>query len=481
MANAEDTPSAIADPLPLQRTGVMQSRWNSAEGLDMGGISALIPLTPSLPDGDRSSATLFFAEPYGQWVEGGPHQTGIGFGFRQLHGAQSLYELTETPKFFDEGFYVGANVFFDRANTQSELNLWQLSLGAEAGTRWVDLRGRYHFPIGDGKTTQQRSVSTFTHTSETNGVESNQTLTFDSTLSLFTESLGGWEADAAFLVPGIDRWVDLRILAGYAAFQSPTVDFLKSETWRTGIDFRPVPAVSLSAIWNENEALFGANWVYGAGVQIPFEINAPGTGACGTRGGFWGAIKESFRPHRSRLAERFLEPTRRNPLPMQIGTSIQGIETTATYTGTLTRPDGSVERVSASQSAHYSGASIQTVAPSSAAGFGVEGITSVLATGDLDSGSATEVSQPGVSKGAADSGADSGTNSGYQGPAFLLSLFPELANVGDYALPEGWSFGTGAVFSSDGGVYSSDGSYFEIRYDSGADFTVTAVGDETPP
>jgi hypothetical protein len=118
-----------------------------------------------------------------------------------------------------------------------------------------------------------------------------------------------------------------------------------------------VPAVSLSAIWNENESLFGANWVYGAGLQIPFELNAPGTGTCGTRGGFWGAIKESFRPQRPHLTNRFLEPVRSRslPLPMQVGTSVQDIKTTTTYQGTFTLPDGSVARLSGSQTSSSSG------------------------------------------------------------------------------------------------------------------------------
>ena len=349
-------PAAIVDPLPWWRTGAVQARWDSAEGLDMGGVNALIPLHASMAQGGSLSGTMFFLEPYGQWVEGGPHQAGLGLGFRQLHSRQTVPEPDENPKFSDEGFYVGGHLFFDRANTRSEQNIWQLTLGAEAGTRWLDLRGQYHFPVGDGKTTQYRSVTTYSQTSESNGIQADQTLTVDSTLSLFTEGLRGWETEAAFLVPGIDRWVDLRVLAGYAAFESPRVDSLHYDTWRMGLDFHPVPAVTLSAIWHENEALFGANWVYGVGFQIPFEIDAPGNGACGTGGGFWGPIREAFRPQRRHLADRFLEPTRSHPLPMQIGTSIQNVHTTTTYNGSFTLPDGRVEHLSSKHSSSSSGA-----------------------------------------------------------------------------------------------------------------------------
>jgi len=405
MTTAEEEDAAIVDPVPWWRTGALQARWDSAEGFDMGGVNALIPLHAAMAQDGTPSGTMFFLEPYGQWIEGGPHQAGFGLGFRQLHSTQSLAAPEENPKFFDEGFYVGAHLFFDRANTRSEQNIWQLTLGAEAGTRWVDLRGRYHFPIGDGKTTNYRSVTTYTQTSEGNGVQGTETLTFDTTLSLFTEGLGGWETNAAFLVPGLDRWVDLRVLAGYAAFQSETVDSLKYDTWRTGIDFRPVPAVSLSAIWNENESLFGANWVYGAGIQIPFEIGAPGAGACGTGGGFWGAIKESFRPQRPHLTNRFLEPTRSRslPLPMQVGTSVQDIKTTATYQGTFTLPDGRVAQVSGSQTSSSSGS-----------GSYATGATTVMAGSLQLSGGASFVTSTLASSGTTGptGGVATGSNSG---------------------------------------------------------------------
>jgi hypothetical protein len=83
----------------------------------------------------------------------------------------------------------------------------------------------------------------------------------DTTLSLLTESLRGWQMDATLLVPGIDRWVDLRVIGGYASFESPTVGSLEYDSWRLGVDFRPVPAVVLSAMWHENERLFGDQWV----------------------------------------------------------------------------------------------------------------------------------------------------------------------------------------------------------------------------
>ncbi len=108
-----------------------------------------------------------------------------------------------------------------------------------------------------------------------------------------------------------------------------------------GVDFRPVPAVVLSAMWYENERLVGDHWLFGLGVEIPFSISDRGSS-----GGFWKNVKNAFKPRRRHLAERLIEPSRRNTLPMQIGTSRQKVETQITYTATIILPDGRVVEVS---------------------------------------------------------------------------------------------------------------------------------------
>jgi hypothetical protein len=163
----------------------------------------------------------------------------------------------------------------------------------------------------------------------------------DTTLSLLTESLRGWQMDATLLVPGIDRWADLRVIGGYASFESPTVGSLEYDSWRVGVDFRPVPAVVLSAMWHENERLFGDQWLFGVGVEVPFETRNLGDG----KGGFWRQVKRAFEPRRRHLAERLIEPARRHSLPMQLGTSVERVETEAYYAVSLILPDGQVVRV----------------------------------------------------------------------------------------------------------------------------------------
>lgn len=330
---------------PWWGNGSVQMRYENAGGQSIGNFSGLVPLHGSLGEAGMLSGSLLFAEPYGQWIEGGAYQAGIGAGFRHLFGKQSVTALFEQPKglvgFLEEGIYVGANAFLNGANTGVGDSFWQLAMTAEMGTRWLELRGRYHLPLDDGQQSAQRLVQAYSRPLNFGGIRGTEMVILDTTLSLLTESLRGWQMDAMLLVPGIDRWADLRVIGGYASFESPTVGSLQYDSWRVGVDFRPVPAVVLSAMWHENEQLFGDQWLFGVGVEVPFETRNLGDG----KGGFWRQVKRAFQPRRRHLAERLIEPARRHSLPMQLGTSVQRVETEAYYVASLILPDGQVVRV----------------------------------------------------------------------------------------------------------------------------------------
>jgi hypothetical protein len=362
------SPPVIQDPVPWWRTGVAQANWQSAEGFDMGGLSFLVPLHATLAPDASGSGTMFYTEPYGQWFEGGAYDSGLGFGFRHLRAGSSE----------DGGgtFFFGGNGFVHSANTWTGQDLNRFSLGVEAGTRRFDVRARRHFP-GNDVTTTVRSVTRFEGTSESGGIQAEESLTFDTTATLLSESLRGWETDASWLVPGVDRWADLRVLAGYAAFESPSLAGYEVDSWRAGLEFRPLPAVSLSAIWHENEQLFGASWLYGVALEVPFEFGDPGSGSCaGPSGGrgWLSGLRTSFRSrartpggNRAPVAPgRFFATARPFPVPVQgtTATTVRGIEVKTTYVGTFTAPDGTTRTVreTATTSGSVGGASTTTVA-----------------------------------------------------------------------------------------------------------------------
>jgi len=165
--------------------------------------------------------------------------------------------------------------------------------------------------------------------------------------------LEGYDLTASLLVPGLDRWMEARLIGGYAYFQSPTFESIDYDSWRFGVEVRPVPAIVLGATWFENEALVGDNWLFSIGFQLPFETADIGDG----KGGFWGHIKDAFKPKRRHLAERLREPTRRYALPMQLGTGLKSYERKFSYEHHVSYilPDGTVVTVvDESESASYS-------------------------------------------------------------------------------------------------------------------------------
>jgi hypothetical protein len=91
------------------------------------------------------------------------------------------------------------------------------------------------------------------------------------------------------LVPGLDRHVDLRLLAGLYDYGQ------EMRGARFGVELRPVPAVVLSATWFEDAGPMGDHWLAGVGFQIPL-------GA---------APKTQLTPRSRSLKERLLEPVAR--------------------------------------------------------------------------------------------------------------------------------------------------------------------------
>jgi hypothetical protein len=217
--------------------------------------------------------------------------------------------------------YLGADVSLDMAELPGDKRFWQLGLGAEVGTRYLELHGRYHLPLDDGVEDVVKSQQTYDASSSQSlgggaRLVTQGTITVRSTLTLLTESMPGWEVEAAALVPGLDKWMDVELVAGYASYHSATVDSLELDSWRYGVEARPVPAVVLAATYFSNERIVGDHWMFSLGMELPFETADIGDG----KGGFWGHIRDAFKLRRRHLSERLMEPVRKHSLPLQFNT-----------------------------------------------------------------------------------------------------------------------------------------------------------------
>ncbi|MGF1657229.1 MAG: inverse autotransporter beta domain-containing protein [Verrucomicrobiales bacterium] len=162
----------------------------------------------------------------------------------------------------DDGFFVGANAYYDFVNTAAGSDFNQLGFGLEAGTRRLELRFNYYYPLDNAKTLS-RNTSTETLT------RGNQRITTRTTSEIFEEPLEGWNAEVALLVPYLDAFLDVQLLAGYYDFSgdrsSATVD-----GWRFGLETRPIPSLVAFVYYTPEKELYQDEWLAGARIEIPF-------------------------------------------------------------------------------------------------------------------------------------------------------------------------------------------------------------------
>ncbi|MEZ0274800.1 MAG: right-handed parallel beta-helix repeat-containing protein, partial [Roseimicrobium sp.] len=263
--------------------------------------------------------------------------------------------------FWEEGWYLGANVFVDMLDTEADNQFWQLGVGAEIGTRYVELRGNYYIPLSEKQLAEERrSRETFRTSRSSSSASGGQsvtplnnpyatgntvvqdamftnystqitrttttTTTIERLFQRFEEGMEGWDAEVAILVPGLDRWMDVMIIGGYYSFDNQPFGPQQGGTgnvegWKAGVEIRPVPALIFSGTWYEDERLTGSDWTVGVQMQIPFEAGDLGDGK-----NFWSRIGDSFKPRRRHLMERMAEPVSRQNTAVKIANSVKESE-----------------------------------------------------------------------------------------------------------------------------------------------------------
>ena len=347
---------------------VSEQAWNSpligfgAKANDVyvdGHVFMTLPVWSSIGVDGKLAGDYLLIEPYTSLGEQGEVATSLGLSWRHLFSHQSVEALKESGPagFMDEGLYVGANLFFDMLDTQNDNRFWQLGLGAEIGTRYLELRGNYYLPLTDRElvqraetvrtvTTTQTQYKTVGTASGTGGVPfasgnqivqdygtqttyattTSRTITIRTVTELFEDGMEGWDAELAFLIPRLDEWMDIRLLAGYFSldnqpFGPQGFGTGNVEGWKAGIEVRPVPALLLTAMWYEDERFTGANWTVGMQFQIPLGREC----------------KEAFLPRRRHLVERLAEPVRRQNDAIKVGNDLRKKETKATSVARVTK------------------------------------------------------------------------------------------------------------------------------------------------
>jgi hypothetical protein len=309
-----------------------------------GHFSISAPLFSNIGANGTLGGSLVFLEPYISWGEQGDVATSLGLGFRHVFNDQPLSALQERHTgLFDEGIMVGGNVFVDMLDTQNDHRFWQLGFGLEFETRYFALRGNYYYPLTgrqENEPVLQRDIQRATFLTSgkepfATGHTIQQDVTFttydfytDRLYRSYEEGMKGWDAEAAVLVPWLDRWCELWLIAGYGDFQNkpfgPQIGGTgEMHGWKAGVEFRPIPQLVLSAMHYEEKRMAGGEWMYGLSLQLPLDPE-PGN----KDKSWWRKMRDSLRPRSRHLAERTAVPAHRQNAAVKMANSISEPEVT---------------------------------------------------------------------------------------------------------------------------------------------------------
>jgi Inverse autotransporter, beta-domain len=225
---------------------------------------------------------------------------------------------------------VGGNAYYDTIHGKDGSDFDELGLGAEILTRWVDARFNYYLPESQHTLTEKRSRSE--SQSELGPVFRNRvspdlilfqqqrfTRSSRTTKRTYEAALEGWNAEVGFLVPGLDKYMELRFFAGAYSYDNPFGgDFTG---FKARAEARILPGLIAGVEYWDDTYMTGGHWTGEFAVSVPFSIFNLANG----RNPFEGT-GEMFRPRRREFRERMSDMVVRSHRVM----TITGTDTTTT-------------------------------------------------------------------------------------------------------------------------------------------------------
>lgn len=258
-------------------------------------------------------AFLFLDSRY-HYEDNGQFISSTGLGFRQMVPGREII--------------IGANAFWDRNHSEHDNDFDQLGLGFEVLTKWVDARFNYYLPDND-----HYEVDRFRHQGRDSQFDGGNLVRQKHSLyyKTYEAALEGLNAEVGFLVPGLDKYAEVRIFGGYYHYQNPFgSDF---DGFKARLEARVLPGVIVDVEYWDDTALMGGHWTAGARVSVPFSLYNLING----RNPFEG-IGEQFTPRSREFKERLGEMVIRSH---RIQTTTSGPQLVGTRTDTKTfRPTG---------------------------------------------------------------------------------------------------------------------------------------------
>lgn len=242
---------------------------------------------------------------------------------------------------------IGGNAYYDSIHSREGNDFDELGLGAEVLTRWVDARFNYYLPESKHHLTNQRSRSE--SASELGPVFRNRvapdlvlfqqqrfTRSSRTTKRTSEAALEGWNAEIGFLVPGLEKYLELRVFAGAYSYANPFGgDFTG---FKARAEARVLPGVIAGVEYWDDASLTGGHWTGELAVSVPFSIFNLAQG----RNPFEGT-GEMFRPRRREFRERMTDMVVRSHRVMTVtgtdtSTTQNAVAPTVTEGGLVLKP-----------------------------------------------------------------------------------------------------------------------------------------------
>ncbi|MDD5747296.1 MAG: inverse autotransporter beta domain-containing protein [Candidatus Omnitrophica bacterium] len=224
---------------------------------------------------------LFFVNPKFTSADFSTDEQNIGAGVRYL----------SHDSLFDEGFILGANIFYDSRYTYNGVRHNQAGAGIEFLSHWFDLRSNYYHPLSNIRL-----------------VDYSFAFGEESLLQFLNEeeALPGVDAEIGILVPFISHFVETRIYGGKYWYTSTISDDITGTKARLEINPSPFFCFNLET---KHDPVRGRDNFIGGYISIPFDI----AGFLHEQEAFSG-IKEAlrFRKGPRELKERLTEPVVRD-------------------------------------------------------------------------------------------------------------------------------------------------------------------------
>lgn len=236
---------------------------------------------------------------------------------------------------------LGANAYWDHLESPGGFGYEQFGAGAEILTRWLDARFNYYLPE------EGVNAAGGWSSEELGGTEPVregdylvcETRYRDSWWSHREAALQGYYGEVGCLVPGLDKYAELRFFAGYYNYEAASDDPLwkpSYEGFKARAELRVPPAVTLDVEYVDDEEIMGGHWIGGVRVTVPFDVGNIFRGKNPFEG-----IGEMFRPRRREFAERIGEMVIRSPR-IAVVESDERLSTESTVTRYEYAPIGAV-------------------------------------------------------------------------------------------------------------------------------------------